>query len=88
MIYIPLWLDSNNSINNLTEQFNQIYIPLWLDSNVKSTHALLSIKSIYIPLWLDSNYFPKCFYKILPKFTFHYGKILIQLPEPSPELSF
>ena len=34
VIYIPLWLDSNDEIRDIEiEVLLNIYIPLWLDSN-------------------------------------------------------
>ena len=72
-IYIPVWLDKNDLLQNFYLSLEYIYIPVWLDKNTGKRKNLNGLTLIYIPVWLDKNHFPDCKVFYLFQFTFQYG---------------
>ena len=55
LLYIPIWLYSNNGQSGAGRGNLNLYIPIWLYSNNPMKYYMMRKKFLYIPIWLYSN---------------------------------
>ena len=55
-LYIPIWLYSNDILENRGTNPYCLYIPIWLYSNWYAVGFTLELDFLYIPIWLYSNF--------------------------------